>query len=70
MKINLSNLFIDSDLNVKIQCLEKDEADYTLQRILDALNLMDEIERAVNNEQEVYYDLLIKNSKSYDPQND
>ncbi len=65
MKINLDNLFISSDLNVQIQCLEKDEAAYTLQRILDALNLMDEIERAVNNEQGIHYDLLIKNSKSY-----
>jgi hypothetical protein len=68
MKINLNNLYISHN-DVILKCRNEDEANYNLQRIQDALNLMHKIELAVNVEEGIRYDLLIENSKSYDPDN-
>jgi hypothetical protein len=67
--INTDGLFVSVYDEVKIQCMTREQARSTLQRIQDALKLMNTIERAVNSEEGVHYDLLIKNCKSYDPDN-
>ena len=47
MKINLNNLYISAN-DVTLGCRNKDEATYALERINDALWLMEELEQLIN----------------------
>jgi hypothetical protein len=71
--IDVNNIFVSKYDEVILQCTSKIDATNKLQRIQDALNLMNELEQYVNNKDNEELPVCILKqvilSRSYDPLN-